>query len=70
MKKLLLFVLSFFSMTTIVFAENFASNAKSAILMEFTTGKILYEKNSNERLAPASMTKVMTLLLTMEAIDE
>lgn len=69
MKKLIVFLISFFSLNTIVFAQEFASNAKSAILMEYTTGKVLYEKNSNERLAPASMTKVMTLLLTMEAID-
>ena len=70
MKKILLFIISFFSLTGIVFASEFASNAKSAILMEYTTGKVLYEKNSNERLAPASMTKVMTLLLTMEAIEQ
>lgn len=69
MKKLIIFLISFFSLTTVAFAQEFASNAKSAILMEYTTGKVLYEKNSNERLAPASMTKVMTLLLTMEAID-
>lgn len=70
MKKILLFIISFFSLTSIVFAESFASNAKSAILIEYSTGKVLFEKNINERLAPASMTKVMTLLLTMEAIDQ
>jgi D-alanyl-D-alanine carboxypeptidase (penicillin-binding protein 5/6) len=43
--------------------------ARSAILMEFSTGKILYEKNAHERLMPASVTKVMTMLLAMEAID-
>ena len=37
--------------------------------MEPTTGKVIFEKNSNERLEPASMTKIMTLLLTFEAID-
>ena len=41
---------------------------KSAILMEVNTGKILYEQNSHEKLAPASITKVMSLLLVMEAI--
>ncbi len=41
---------------------------KSAVLMELSTGKILYEKNAHEALAPASVTKVMTLLLIMEAI--
>ncbi len=43
--------------------------APSAILMDAATGTILYEENAHERLAPASVTKVMTLLLVMEAID-
>ena len=43
--------------------------AKSALLMEMETGKVLYASNENEPLAPASVTKVMTLLLIMEAID-
>ncbi|MBT2686966.1 D-alanyl-D-alanine carboxypeptidase [Bacillus sp. ISL-47] len=47
-----------------------ADNVKSAILIERDTGSILYEKNSGEQLPPASMTKVMTMLLIMEAIDE
>ena len=42
---------------------------KSALLMDVTTGTILYEYNSHERLAPASVTKVMTMLLIMEAVD-
>ncbi len=42
---------------------------KSAVLMELSTGKLLYEKNAHETLAPASVTKVMTMLLIMEAID-
>ncbi len=42
---------------------------KSALLMDITTGKVLYEQNAHERLAPASVTKVMTMLLIMEAID-
>ena len=44
-------------------------NCKSAILMETTTGTILYSQNAEEALPPASVTKVMTLLLVMEAID-
>ena len=44
-------------------------NCKSAILMEATTGTILYSQNAEEALPPASVTKVMTLLLVMEAID-
>src|SRR5699024_7643506 len=48
---------------------NLASDAKSAVLMEKDTGTILFSKNSHERLPPASVTKLMTLLLIMEAID-
>ena len=43
--------------------------AKSALLMDVATGTILYENNAHEALAPASVTKVMTMLLIMEAID-
>ena len=43
--------------------------APSAILMEASTGTVLYEKDPHARLAPASVTKIMTLLLTMEALD-
>ena len=42
---------------------------KSALLMDIATGTVLYEKNAHELLAPASVTKVMTMLLIMEAID-
>ena len=44
-------------------------DCRSAILIEATTGKVLYEQNADEALPPASVTKVMTLLLVMEAID-
>ncbi len=44
-------------------------NAKSALLMDVATGTVLYEKESHTRLAPASVTKVMTMLLIMEALD-
>ena len=43
--------------------------AKSALLMDVTTGTVLYEQNSHDSLPPASVTKVMTMLLIMEAID-
>ena len=46
-----------------------AENAKSAILIEASTGKILFEKNADEKLEPASMTKMMSMLLIMEAIE-
>ena len=46
-----------------------ALDCKSAILIEASTGRVLYEQNADEALPPASVTKVMTLLLVMEAID-
>lgn len=51
-------------------AVDLASSARSAILMDAGTGTIIYEKNSHEKLPPASITKIMTMLLTMEALDE
>ncbi|MCP3738661.1 D-alanyl-D-alanine carboxypeptidase family protein [Rossellomorea sp. BNER] len=47
-----------------------ANGAKSAILIERDTGAVLYDKNSHEKLAPASMTKIMTMILIMEALDK
>lgn len=44
-------------------------SSKSAVLMDASTGKILYEKNSHEKLPPASVTKVMTMLLICEALE-
>lgn len=49
---------------------NLAPDAKSAILIERDTGSIIYDKNSDEKLPPASMTKIMTMILIMEAIDK
>ena len=43
--------------------------AESCILMEKATGQVLYAENEHERLEPASVTKIMTILLVMEAID-
>ena len=45
-------------------------SAKSAVLIDAATGTVLYEQNAHEKLAPASVTKVMTMLLIMEAIDQ
>lgn len=42
---------------------------KSAVLMDVSTGSVLYEHDAHERLAPASVTKIMTMLLIMEAVD-
>ncbi|MEG2018792.1 MAG: D-alanyl-D-alanine carboxypeptidase family protein, partial [Clostridium sp.] len=47
----------------------FEPQARSVLLIEPTTGKVLYEKNSKEKFAPASVTKIMTMLLAMEALD-
>ncbi len=73
MKKFLVFLIIFYLfIPTLVFAEEdstFASNAKSAIMVEASTGKIIFEKNSHEKLAPASMTKMMSMLLILEAIE-
>ncbi|WP_129597080.1 D-alanyl-D-alanine carboxypeptidase family protein [Anaerophilus nitritogenes] len=51
-------------------AEEFHVDAKSAILIDAGSGKIIYEKNSHDKLPPASVTKIMTMLLAMEAIDQ
>lgn len=48
----------------------FDINAKSALLMDYETGTILYQKNIHEKLPMASITKIMTLLLAMEALEE
>ena len=53
-----------------VSAMELATNASSVIVMEPTTGEIIYERNSHERRHPASMTKIMTMLLVMEAIEK
>ena len=49
--------------------EKMDVDAKSALLIEPISGTILYEKNADEKFAPASVTKIMTMLLTMEAVD-
>lgn len=51
-------------------AVELAPNATSAVLMDADTGTVLYEKNMNEKKAPASITKIMTMVLIMEALDQ
>ena len=71
MKKVWL-IICLFLFIPVVFAEtkaDLAPNSKSAILLDFDTGEILYSKNDNEVLPPASMTKIMSMLLIMERID-
>ena len=78
MKKALSFLLAFLLVALSVSilplpssAEKYSLNlnAKSAILMDAATGAVLYEQNADAALPPASVTKVMTLLLVMEAVD-
>lgn len=49
---------------------NLAENAASAILIDASTGQILFEKNAHEKLAPASMTKIMSMLIIVESIEK
>ncbi len=76
MAVILCVILMFASLPIFVYSENdsigvnaLELNCVSAVLMEASTGKVLYEKNADEALPPASVTKIMTLLLVMEAID-
>lgn len=76
MKKFISFLLALFiaiTQVSIIFADTEEAKldivSKSAILMDVSTGKILYEKNSHEKLPPASVTKVMTMLLICEALE-
>lgn len=73
MKKILVLLLISFMFIPNIKAEEastLAENSKSAILLEPTTGEIIYEKNIHEKLPPASMTKLMSMLLIMESIDK
>lgn len=76
MKKFISFLLVLLIAITqvnIIFADTEEAKldivSKSAVLMDASTGKILYEKNSHEKLPPASVTKVMTMLLICEALE-
>lgn len=72
MKKILIFIFFLVLIPTVKAEdiEDLAPNAKSAIMIEATTGEILFQKNANEKLAPASMTKMMSMLLIMEEIEK
>lgn len=71
MKKLLLFLICLLLIPINVNAAELelAKNAKASIIVEASTGEILYENNINEKYAPASMTKMMSLLIVMEYIE-
>lgn len=70
MKKIvsLLIILVLILANTTVFAS-LDLNCHSAILLDYNTGNILYSKNENEKLAPASITKIMTLILVIESLN-
>ena len=72
MKKILILLLLFISIPLVKAeeTEDLAPNAKSAIMIEASTGEILFQKNKDEKLAPASMTKMMSMLLIMEEIEK
>lgn len=71
MKKILMLLLLFIFIPLVKAeeVEDLAPNAKSAIMIEASTGEILFQKNKDEKLAPASMTKMMSMLLIMEEIE-
>lgn len=70
MKKIIIFLSFFFVFCNIIKAENITSYSESAILIESSTGKVLYELNADEKRAPASMTKIMSMILIMDAIKD
>lgn len=69
MKKLIILFSFFFLFTLSVSAEEITEFSESAILVESSTGKVLYEKDADLEKAPASMTKIMSMLLIMDAME-
>lgn len=70
MRKIIFFILTFFFFTMHGYCLEITEFSDSAILIEPTTGKVLFEKESHKELAPASMTKIMSMILIMDAIDD
>lgn len=70
MKKIIIFLSFLFLFCNVIKAENITSYSESAILIESSTGKVLYELNADEKRAPASMTKIMSMILIMDAIKD
>lgn len=74
MRKILILLIALFFIPVVKIkayeVEDLAPNAKSAIMIEASTGEILFKKNENEKLAPASMTKMMSMLLIMEELEK
>ena len=72
MKRVLLMVTVLITLIVLPFPVQAAGpqvTGKSSLLMDVTTGTVLQESNAHEKLAPASVTKIMTMLLIMEAVD-
>ena len=72
MKRIFVMVLVMITLVVLPFPVQAAAltvDGKSSLLMDVATGTVLQESNSHEKLAPASVTKVMTMLLIMEAVD-
>lgn len=67
--KILVFIAAVLLFSVPAFGE-VTIDAKASLLMEAETGKILHEHNAHEKLAPASVTKVMTMLLIYEALEQ
>lgn len=65
-----LFITSSFSVSAPALGAEIEINAASAVLMDAASGKILFEKEADKELAPASVTKLMTLLVAADAIDK
>lgn len=70
MKKIFLVLIISLLFVSPIKALDLANNAKSVILIEASTGDVLYERNSHEKLPPASMTKMMSMLLILENIEK
>lgn len=70
MKKIVVLILALVILIPSVKADSLSLDATSAILIDKASGKVLYEKNADEKLPMASMTKIMSMLLIMENINE
>ena len=69
-KKIICTLVFLICISSATYAQGISVDSKASILMEAETGKILHEHNAHEQLAPASVTKVMTMLLIYEALEQ
>lgn len=69
MKKVFLILICLMLLFPVKAEEKLATNAKSALILEASTGEIIFSKNVNEKLEPASLTKMMSMLIILESID-